>query len=118
MKLNSLSEALRLRIQKQIQDEDRRKIPHAVPQRDQAPALDRPVSGAGPGIQRIVVRFTGYRVHPLDPDNFAGGVKDLLDGLRHAAIIPGDEPWRIELQTFQEKVGHYCEERIVIEINP
>ena len=96
-----------------------REVPHAKPQCHQAPALGGAVQGEAKGIRRTLVRFTGYRVKPLDPDNFAGSVKDLLDGLRHAGILQGDEPWRIKLETEQEKVGKYSEERTVIEIvNP
>lgn len=91
-------------------------IPDTQPEQDQAPALGTPVQGEATGIQRTIVRFTGYRVRPLDPDNFAGGVKDLLDGLRHAGLIPGDEAWRIKLETEQVKVAHYEEEKTVIEI--
>ena len=63
---------------------------------------------------RIRVRFVGRRVRPLDPDNFAGSVKDALDGLRHVGLIDGDEPWRIVLETEQEKVRHREEEETVI----
>jgi hypothetical protein len=67
-------------------------------------------------LHRTIVRFIGYRVRCLDPDNFAGGCKDLLDGLRHALLIPGDEPWRINFETRQEKVAHRSEEKTVIEL--
>jgi hypothetical protein len=86
------------------------------PQQDQAPALGASVQGEAEGVRRTTVRFTGFRVHPLDPDNFAGSVKDLLDGLRHASIISGDEPWRIRLETEQVKVAHFADERTEIEI--
>jgi len=85
--------------------------------RDQTAALGGSVQGKEKGVQRVVVRFTGFRTRPLDPDNFSGGCKDLLDGLRHAGLISGDEPWRIDFQTAQEKVAHRYEERTVIEIN-
>ena len=91
-------------------------IPNTQPERDEAPALGRPIQGEASRIPRIIVRFAGYRVKPLDPDNYAGSVKDLLDGLRHAGLIPGDEPWRITLETEQEKVAHYADEKTVIEI--
>jgi hypothetical protein len=67
-------------------------------------------------VARTRVRFTGYRVRPLDPDNFAGSVKDLLDGLRHAHLIEGDEPWRIDFETAQKKVKSFKEEKTMIEI--
>lgn len=93
-----------------------RPVPHPEPKRHKVPALDRADAGKKESVQRIVVRFTGYRVRPLDPDNFAGSVKDLLDGLRHSGLIPGDEPWRIKLETDQEKVRTYKMERTEIEI--
>jgi hypothetical protein len=93
-----------------------REIPHPKPQPDQTPALERANAGEASGLQRIVVRFVGHRVRPIDPDNFAGSVKDLLDGLRHAGLIPGDEPWRIKLETEQEQVEHFADEKTVIEI--
>jgi hypothetical protein len=84
--------------------------PHAPP------ALDRAVEGKEQGLGRVVVCFKGYRVRPLDPDNFAGGCKGLLDGLRHAYLVSGDEPWRIIFQTEQERVQTFGEERTEIEI--
>jgi hypothetical protein len=97
-------------------DTPRRSIPHTITERDQAPTLDAAAQGKGQGDGRPLVRFTGYRVRPLDPDNFAGSVKDLLDGLRLSGIIKGDEPWRIRLETEQHKVEHFREERTEITI--
>lgn len=91
-------------------------LPDPKPQRDQAEPLGKATKGKEQSIPRIRVRFTGYRVRPLDPDNFAGSCKDLLDGLRHAGLIPGDEPWRIILETDQVRVGAFKEEKTVIEI--
>lgn len=91
-------------------------VSDSKPEHHQTPALGSAVEGKKESIQRITVRFLGYRVRPLDPDNFAGSVKDLLDGLRHAGIIHGDEAWRIKLETEQVKVDHYEEEETVIEI--
>ena len=95
-----------------------RPLPHAQPQRHEAPALGGADEGKAQGVPRIAVRFVGRRVKPLDPDNFAGSVKDLLDGLRHAGLIPGDEPWRIRLETEQVKVAHFHEEATEITITP
>lgn len=88
------------------------------PKCNETPALGTAVQGEEKGFQRVRVKFTGYRVKPLDPDNFAGSVKDCLDFLRHARLIDGDEPWRIILETDQVKVGHYIEEKTVITIIP
>lgn len=91
-------------------------LPDAQPERDQAPALGTAVPGKEEGVPRTRVRFTGYRCQPLDPDNFAGGTKDLLDGLRHAGLIQGDESWRIILETEQVKVSKRKDQKTVIEI--
>lgn len=118
IKLDQLDPKLKKRIKDQIAHEDnaRRKIPDAIAKHNEAPALGSAVPRAEKSTSRITVRFTGYRVRPLDPDNFAGGVKDLLDGLRYAGLIPGDEAWRIRLKTDQEQVDHFTEEKTVIEI--
>lgn len=97
-------------------DPPRTQLPHAELESHQAPALERAVPREKESLRRTRIRFIGYRVRPLDPDNFAGSVKDLLDGLRHASLLDGDEDWRIELETRQEKVGSYAQEKTVIEI--
>lgn len=93
-----------------------RKLPNPKPECHQTPALGRPAKGEKESLSRARVRFTGYRVRPLDPDNFAGSVKDLLDGCRHAGLIVGDEPWNIILETDQVCVRAYAQEKTVIEI--
>lgn len=94
----------------------RSQIPHAKPEPDQTPALERAIQGETKSLPRTLVRFIGYRVRPLDPDNFAGSVKDLLDGVRHAGLILGDEPWRIRLETEQVRVNTTAAESTTIEI--
>lgn len=116
IKLSDCPNELRRRIQTQIAREDSSKIPHAQHQPQDAPALGGTIQGAGKMLGRTIVRITGFRVRPLDPDNFAGGTKDLLDGLRHAALIQGDEPWKIKLETEQVKVKHFKEQRTEVEI--
>ncbi len=91
-------------------------LPNPEPECDQAPALERPVPRKKRGLDRITVRFTGYRCRPLDPDNFAGSVKELLDGLRHAHLLPNDTIWDIALETGQVRVGVRGKERTEIEI--
>lgn len=92
------------------------KLSDTEPQYNQEEALGGPAEGEETSLGRTYVRFTGYRVRPLDPDNFAGSIKDLLDGLRHAHLIRGDEPWKIILQTDQIKVKTFAQECTVIEI--
>lgn len=91
-------------------------LPNPKPEHHEETALGATVCREEESAARITVRFTGYRVRPLDPDNFAGSVKDLLDGLRHAHLIPGDEPWKIKLETEQRRVASFDEERTDIEI--
>ena len=91
-------------------------LPDPKPKPDASPTLEGTGTGKEKGVRRTLVRFIGYRVRPLDPDNFAGSVKDVLDGLRHAGLIPGDEPWKIRLATEQVRVGKFSEERTEIEI--
>jgi hypothetical protein len=93
-----------------------RPLPNAEPERHATPALGSAVQGKAESPPRTVVRFVGYRVRPLDPDNFAGSVKGCLDGLRYAGLISGDEPWKIILETEQVKVAHFHEERTEVAI--
>lgn len=92
------------------------KIPHAKLECHKAPALGKTVPGKTESMERARVRFTGYRVRPLDPDNFAGSCKDVIDGLRHAGLISGDDPTQIILETEQVKVKHRYEEKTIVEI--
>lgn len=64
---------------------------------------------------RIGVRFVLFRNRLLDPDNAAGSVKDLLDGLRRAALIPEDDWHTITLQVEQVKCAKK-DERTEVEI--
>lgn len=91
-------------------------IPNPELKRDERSALGGTVSGEEKSLQRTRVRFILFRVRPLDPDNAAGSVKNCVDGLRHAGLIPGDEPWRIILETEQVKVAHFKEEKTEVEI--
>ncbi len=98
----------------------RPQLQSAKPKRVPAKALDAPAQGGGDGKdgagERIVLRITGYRVRPLDPDNFAGGTKQIIDQLRYCGLIAGDEPWRVKLEADQVKVAHYADERTELEI--
>ena len=50
---------------------------------------------------RILVRFVSVRKRLCDPDNLS--VKWLLDSLRYASVIPGDEPEKISLEVSQRR---------------
>lgn len=92
-------------------------IPDTEPKRHQASALGSTAPRGQESTERARVRFVGHRVRPLDPDNFAGSVKALLDGLRYAAIISGDEPWKIILEAEQVRVRTFKAEKTVIELD-
>jgi hypothetical protein len=92
------------------------KVQSAQPQQIQAKPLVRRIESEAGSLQRVIVRIVGYRVQLLDPDNFAGGCKDLLDGIRHAGIISGDSTKEIDFKTDQIRVRHRYEERTEVEI--
>ena len=101
-------------------NKDNYKLQDSIVKCNQTSALGSPVKGKEKSMgglqERVRIKFTGHRVKPLDPDNFAGSVKDCLDFLHRSGIIEGDEPWKIILETDQEKVKHYEEEKTEIEI--
>ena len=88
----------------------------AEPEHYAPPALGGVAEREGKSAARIKVGFIGFRVKLLDPDNFAGSCKDLLDGLRHAGLIPDDTASAITFETTQERVRHYTQEKTEIEI--
>ena len=71
--------------------------------------------GSG-GIARHRVRIISRRVRLCDPDNLIGGCKHLVDSLRHANIIPEDDPEAIKLEVGQEKVASYKNEETWVEV--
>lgn len=92
-------------------------LPHAEPERDHETALVGTATGEAQIVGRTVVRFTGYRVRPLDADNFAASCKGVLDGLRHSHIITDDDPTTITLETGQVRVKHFKDEKTVVFID-
>lgn len=65
---------------------------------------------------RAHVCFTLRRVNLLDVDAKYCSVKDLLDGCRYAGLIRGDTENDITLEVKQERVKHYKDEEVQIEI--
>ncbi len=86
------------------------------PQQNQAPALGSPVPGKKEGVGRTRLRFVGCRIRLLDPDNFAGSTKDLIDGLVKSGLVRDDSVEHIILETEQVKVAHKKEQRTEIVI--
>lgn len=66
--------------------------------------------------ERPHVRFTLCRVSLLDVDAKWGSIKDLLDGMQIAGLIPGDREGEITLAVYQQKVFHRSDECTEIEI--
>ena len=59
-----------------------------------------------------LVSIRSVRVNLLDPDNLY--VKDIIDQLRYAKLIPEDTPDILEIEITQAKVKHYKEEETII----
>lgn len=94
-----------------------RSLQNPKPERNQAPALDKATPRKVSRLEKVTVRFTGRRCRLLDADNFAGSVKELLDGLVRAGLLDDDSPEHIILITQQEKVAHRKDEQTIIEID-
>lgn len=60
------------------------------------------------------IRIRSLRVRLLDPDNLY--VKDLIDQIRYARLIPEDTPQVVEIDITQKKVSSYKEEKTQIKI--
>ncbi len=104
-------------IRKQLHDNPpRSQLPDSAPQQDQAPTLGAAIPGEAQGVGRPGVRFTLYRLGLLDDDSAHASAKDLLDGLHHAGLIPGDAPNQISLTVDQIKVSHRKDQRTEITI--
>jgi len=93
-----------------------RSLQNTVVECQPSPALGEAAEGEETLLGSVLVRFTGYRVRPLDPDNFAGSTKNAVDFIRRVGLISGDEPWTITLQTSQVRVRSFKEEKTVIEV--
>lgn len=91
-------------------------LPPPKPEQNQKKSLGGPAKRKKKSLGRTTVSFRGFSVRPLDPDGFAGSIKDLLDGLWRCGCIHGDSFWQIKLICEQEKVSTFAEERIEITI--
>ena len=61
-----------------------------------------------------LVSIRSSRVNLLDPDNLY--VKDIIDQLRYAELIPEDTPDILEIEVTQAKVKTYKDEETIIEV--
>lgn len=91
-------------------------VQNTKPKRYKKATFQGPDQGEAPRMGRIIVRITGFRVQPLDEDNFSGSCKDIIDGLTHAGLIYGDGWNQLKHEPDQRKVAHKKDERTEIEI--
>lgn len=92
------------------------RLSNSKPECDEASTLVETIQGKEKGEDRIIVRFRSCRCKLLDKDNLYASVKDLLDGLQDARLIPDDKEEEINLQVEQEKVSRRKDEKTIIEI--
>ena len=78
---------------------------HPLPELERNPCTGTLAKDEGEegGAGRVHLRIISIRKRLLDPDNLS--VKWLIDSLRYASIIRGDEPDKITLQVEQRKCG-------------
>jgi len=81
-----------------------------------APALGAADEGKAQSTRRPHVCFTLCRVKLLDWDAKYGVLKDLLDGLVIANLLPGDREDQITGECKQVRVSSYKNEKTIIEI--
>lgn len=120
MKLSSLNAKLRARIESQLAAEDaavsdRAAVPDAQ-QRQCAETLARGDAGEAQGARLPHCRFTLVRKKLLDVDAKYSSVKDLLDCLAIAGVIPGDKEGQITLEVIQRKTTTGQAEETIIEV--
>lgn len=82
----------------------------AKPERIRFQSLAEVSGSQGSGGPSFVVRIERRSRRLLDPDNFTGGCKPLIDQLRAADIIPEDDPETIQVHFIQTKVSSAKEE--------
>ena len=90
------------------------KIPHPFPQSALCNESVAATKGKNRNPERCLVRITSFRCRLTDPDNLCP--KYFIDSLRYAGAIPDDRQEDIILETRQEKVKSYAEEKTVIMI--
>lgn len=93
------------------------RIHSSFPQPNPAQTLESGAQREKEGAKRPVVRIIRCSTRLLDEDNLWGSVKPLLDQLRIAGLIPGDDPGSIELKVeqYKEKRRDHCGTQIIID---
>lgn len=93
------------------------RLPDPITKSYTPPALEGGAQREKEGAKRPVVRIIRCSTRLLDEDNLWGSVKPLLDQLRIAGLIPGDDPGSIELKVeqYKEKRRDHCGAQIIID---
>ena len=120
MKLTDFNPDVQERIKRQLAAEDAllsggAALPDAQ-QRERAETLARRHAGEAQGARLPHCRFTLSRRKLLDVDAKYASVKDLLDCLTIAGVIPGDKEGQITLEVIQRKTSKGETETTEIEV--
>lgn len=91
-------------------------VPPAKSQRPVRKTLVSNAQGKNESMGRVTLRYTCRFVRPRDTDNLVGSTKALTDGLRRCGLLQNDDPASLRLIVEQEKVEHYDQEHIEIEL--
>jgi hypothetical protein len=91
-------------------------IQSAVPKPATSDALGSAVQGKKESMGRVTLSFRGFFVRLKDPDNFAGSLKNCIDGIRRCGLVDDDSPDKIKLICEQTQVAHFAQERIELTI--
>ena len=96
-------------------------IQNAKRESNQSMALEQAVCEQVKGLERASPSFrckiTGYRVRPIDQDNFIAGCKGIIDGIVIAQLLPRDDWKTTALEFEQVKVPDWNDELTMIEID-
>jgi hypothetical protein len=66
--------------------------------------------------EKARITITRYAVRDVDQDNLTACVKPILDGIVDAKVVPDDKRAHVELHVLLERVAHFADERITVEI--
>jgi hypothetical protein len=90
------------------------KVQDSLREPDKTMALEQEVCGQDEGMEPLAVgarvSIVGYRVRPIDPDNFTAGCKGLIDGIVRSRLIKGDDWESLQIQCSQKKVSNLSRE--------
>lgn len=96
-------------------------VQNPIGKSDQAVALEQEIrqqnSKLDSPLRSYRVKITGYRVRPIDSDNFLAGCKGLVDGIVASGIIPRDDWKTTKIEGEQLRVKDWADEETLIEID-